>query len=308
MGTKEILQSKTGLKVEKTSSLFNTNHDINDPHKEETIEMVRPLLHITRGTKEAAVKAGLIPNIYIDCDFDIEKIKRNQTLQAQSTARKFKVINFDKYSELTEGIIATIISRRLPKRSYIIGAPNGFGKTSFANSCILKLFAQNRMCAPYISLTELAQVKIANEQRLLTGLSSKSFYERDKNVYYGEDYLNILYSNMNDTEYIKSPIHLVSRFSWSEYTSCDVLFCYFTDVGSRIIESEILKTVLNIRGTKGLPTIAMISTSLSPYKNDPKLAEMVWNEILDPNDTMEGYDRLKHVSCYKDYNAPLRRM
>ena len=308
MGSKDILEKGAGLQVIKTADLFpdKSNQLERNPKENQNAKVSSPLIHITKAVKETAVLAGIIPNAYIDCDFNIEQITINQTLQAKATARKFKCINFDSYKEVTEGIISTIIANKLPDRSYIIGAPNGFGKTSFVNSCILKLFALNRMCVPYISLTELAQVRLTNEQRIAEGILSDRYYMGSyKNAHLGEDYRNKLYSDIDKETYVKMPIHIIDKFSWSEYINSDILFCYFTDVRSRVIESEILKTVVNIRGTKGLPTIAMISTSLNPYKNDPKLAEMVWNEILDTNGTMPGYDRFQHVSCYKDYNAPL---
>ena len=63
-----------------------------------------------------------------------------------------------------------------------------------------------------------------------------------------------------------------------------------------------LQHLLYVRGTKGLPTIAMISTALTPYLNDPNLAEFVWDEIIDRSKSDKPcYDRVKHVSCYKDF-------
>ena len=307
----EILKKQAGIEIGRAADLYLEDNpevagslgDVKDPNI-----ILKPTLKITDGIKLAAVKAGLIPNKYIDCDFDTEKIRANEYNQQSMTKRFFKVRNFDAYCNVTEGIISTIIANKLPDRSYIIGAPNGYGKTSFVYTCILKMFAQDRSCVPYISLTELAQVRLNNEQMLVEGILSDRYYTRTtKTAFVGQDYIDKLYEGMDEQTYAKRPIHIVDKFSWGEYINCDLLFCYFTDVSSRVIESETLKAVVNVRGTKGLPTIAMISTSLDPYKNDQKLSEMVWNEILDPDNTMPGYDRFQHVSCYKDYNAPLER-
>ena len=104
---------------------------------------VKPQIFIPRGSKEAAVKAGLVPSAYIDCDFDLEKIKQNQIEQNKKSARKFIVRQFDKYSEVTHGILSTIALRKIPNQSYILGAPNGFGKTSFVNKWAKNTFTNS---------------------------------------------------------------------------------------------------------------------------------------------------------------------
>ncbi len=300
MGSKDIFQ-KQGIGIVDTKELVD---DSSERVEYKDIGINKPTIFITKGTKEAAVKAGIIPNAFIDCDFDLVRVKENQQKQFNASPRKFLVQNFDLYSSITSGIRSTIIANKLPDQSYLIGAPNGFGKTSFVNSCILKLFAQNRMCTPYISLTDLAQVKLLNERRILSGITSKMHYKSfGKDISYDE-YNEAIYEDINDDSYVKKPMYIIDKFSWSEYMSCDVLFCYFTDVGARVLESEIFKTVITVRGTKGLPTIAMISTSLNLYKKDANLAEYVWNEILSYDDT-PSYDRVKHISCWKNYNIPL---
>ena len=66
-----------------------------------------------------------------------------------------------------------------------------------------------------------------------------------------------------------------------------------------------LKTVLDVRGVKGLPTVVLISTSLNPYKNDKVLGELIWDEILAYKSDSHCYDRVYHVSCYKRPNPVL---
>ena len=43
--------------------------------RERAIIESKPLITISKGSKEAAVKASLIPEAYVDCDFDIKKIR-----------------------------------------------------------------------------------------------------------------------------------------------------------------------------------------------------------------------------------------
>lgn len=271
-----------------------------------SVNKITPIkFYVPKGDKISAVKSGLIPEAYKECDFDIEKVSANIVDQVNNSPRKFFVRKFADYKEITSGIISTIESGMVPNQSYLIGAPNGFGKTSFVNTCIMKLYGQGKMCTPYISLTDLAQVKVSNDKRLLNGINARLIYDKYNDAESGEDYIKAYYDGYGEVDYQKRPINLIDRFSWSEYMNSDILFCYFTDVSSKVLESEIFKTAITIRGAKGLPTIATISTSLNPYKNDKYLGEFVWNEILTYREDGNSFDRVKHISCYKDYNAPL---
>lgn len=301
--TQDILTKSKGIKVKNTSEVIQDTRLV----REKDDKVKAPTVLITKGDKLEAVAAGLIPNAFINCDFNETAIKENQINQMRASARRFKVVDFDKYMAVTNGLISTFISNKLPNQSYLIGAPNGFGKTSFVYSCLLKLFKQGRLCTPYISLTDLAQVKASNERSLLRGITSNEYYCNERiEAHFGEEYMEAFYADYGLPTYTKKPITLIDKFSWSEYMNSDVLFCYFTDVGSKVLESEIFKTAITIRGTKGLPTIATISSSLDPYKRDVKLAEMVWNEILTYNSKKPSYDRVLHVSCWKNYSVPLK--
>lgn len=303
MSIQGILRS-SGISVKTTESAVDGRQDLKEAVT--NFEPEPPKLIVRRGDKIEAVRACVVPEAYIDCDFDVDRIKENQSQQAKISKRRFMVRGFDKYCAITQGIISTVIANKVPNQSYLIGAPNGFGKTSFVNTCLIKLFSQGKLCAPYVSLSELAQVKRSHEENLLQGITSDSKYKvketREVSI---EEYMDELYEQFNSKIYTKKPIIITDKFSWSEYMNCDLLFCYFTDVSSKVLESEMLKAILNIRGVKGLPTIAMISTSLNPYKNDKYLAEFVWNEILTNDDASACFDRVKHISCYKDYNAVL---
>lgn len=302
MGSKDIL-GMSGLNIVTTKEAMADRQDLQIEAQKE--ERTRPLSYIPKGDIAEAVKAGLIPQAYADCEFDIDKIQENKEKQMLKSSRAFSISRFSDYKDITTGLISTIISNKLPRQSYIIGAPNGFGKTSFVNSCIIKLHALGRMCTPYISLSELAEVKFQNDKRLIEGISAREVYKKEYVDATIEKYKEVFYEQFESGLYTKKPINLIGNYSWSEYMNCDILFCYFTDVSSKVLESEILKTAVTIRGTKGLPTIAMISTSLEPYKRDKMLREYVWNEILSYNESEESCDRLRHISCYKNYNTPL---
>jgi hypothetical protein len=238
--------------------------------------------------RDQAVKEFIVPKAYENASFDIEKIKDN--LREQYLKNKiYKVKKFDKYTGICQEILSTIRMKQLPRCSYLIGAPNGFGKTSFVNECLITLRKQGYKVVPYISLWELAQIKVDNEHRIMKPY--RKFKEENGTVIYSDPNKPVGYS--------KSPEVITGRFSYSEYINADCLFVSFTDVVSKDIESHTLYQLLNIRGIKGLPTIAMISTSLEPYENDVNLREQVWNEIKAYSEKEYCYDRIYHVSCYK---------
>lgn len=263
--------------------------------------------YVTLGDRMAAVKACIIPEAYAECKFDPDKIRKNITDMNAKAARKFEVTNLSNYLDFANGLLTLLEAKKLPSRSYIIGAPNGFGKTSLANDCILTLFKQGKICTPYVSLTELAQVRLATDKELLNGMQSVMVYRKGWFDTSSESEYNAeLYKNIDSEQYEKRPINIVSKFSYSEYLNSALLFCYFSDVRSKQIESEMLKTLLTIRASKGLATIAMISTSINVYTKDPYLSQYVWDDILEYNPNGESFDRVKHISCYKNYYVPLK--
>ena len=306
MDVKNALKS-TGLDIIKTSDIMGEREEYIKPS--DGFGIVKPMTFtVKKGTREAAVKLGIIPEAYKDCSFDIDRIKSNIVKQNSKTLRKFRVKRFNDYQAVSEGLISTIISNKIPDRSYLIGAPNGFGKTSLANTCIAMLYQQGKVCVPYISLSELAEIRLAEQRQIASGLTSRTYYNRvEYEVSTIQEYFEACYGDFESLTYKKEPINILGKFSWSEYMEASVLFCYFTDVTSKVLESEMLKTILTIRGTKGLPTVVFISTSLQPYTGDEYLYNYVWNDILESDKEAKNYDRVIHISCWKDFNSPLER-
>lgn len=260
---------------------------------------------ITHEDRFLATQMNIVPKVYMDASFAEQKIKENIKKQYEKTKGLYRVYKFNDYIGLCLGILSSIRMKMLPERSYIIGAPNGFGKSSFVNECLITLLKHNCNVAPYISLWELAQLRVADEQRIMNPYIHPKTQEqalREKEA--KSNCYNYTNPNVNKG-ILKTPEVVTGQFSYSEYINADCLFVGFTDVASKDIESHALYQLLNIRGIKGLPTIVMISTSLEPYENDRILKEQVWDEILTYNEKQNCYDRVFHVSCYKAKNIGL---
>lgn len=247
------------------------------------------LYSITDVDREQAVYEKLIPEAYKNASFDIEKIRANIRGQYYKCNKLYKVYRFNEYASICEKILSMIRIRELPKRSYLIGAPNGFGKTSFVNECIITLRKQGFRTVPYITLWELAQIRADNEQRITNPY--QKFEKRGDKVVYRD--------RPETDEFKKKPEIVTNSYSYSEYINADCLFVGFTNILSKEIESYTLYQLLAIRGAKGLPTIVTISTSIEIYETDPLLKEYVWDEIKNYDENKYCYDRVYHISCYK---------
>lgn len=253
----------------------------------------KPVMAITKAISEQAVREALVPQVYQDREYDRNIVKKNVEKNIKMNKRAVKVYNLEKYLDLLDEILATVRSGQKPKGSYIIGAPNGFGKTTFANTLLKVMLARGWRVAPYVSLTELAEIRLAAEDRIMGGLTG--FVRKKKSKLDNEEF------NYDDVGgvYKEPEIVITNKFSWSEYLNTDVLIVYLTDVASRQLESNLLKSLLEIRGTKGLPTIVMTSNSLNYYTKDNILGPRVWDEILTKEELRGVYDRVQHVSTYK---------
>ena len=189
-------------------------------------------------------------------------------------ARNARTTNSVMYKNLLDKLLSDI-SLGLLDNSYIIGAPNGFSKTTFVYTCLKRLIAQGKKVVPYKSLAELAQIKLDYEKLVL---------EQFK---YG-------------TKSKKSSL----EFTWRDYLEADVLFTYLSSVSSAELESAVLSSIMQIRGQNGKPTIVMTSTTLKIYTNNPDLNNYYWADMLDytSNKTDKkrnvSMDRLIHYSCY----------
>lgn len=209
-------------------------------------------------------------------EFDTDTSKHN--IEEIAKMQNCKIYRYTTYIDTINTILGEIVTSGL-KNSYIIGAPNGFGKTTFVYTAIKRLLAQNKKVVPYLPLIELAEKKVEYEARLMEKLKNPRFAG----------------------ELRKEP----DEFIWKDFVEADVLFTFFSSIESKEIESAALSALMTLRASKGRPTIACISTSLNLYTNDTKLREYYWDDMIayKTDTTKVGVDRLIHRSCYKRYNG-----
>lgn len=295
-----------GVKTEETSE---TNEKLYSECKEAGMDVIEPKVKeeqhkifygLTNEDRHVAVQKHIVPQAYKDSAFDIDKIKENIRAMFKHSKGAFTTHKLNEYEQVCNGILSAIRMKKLPARSYLIGAPNGFGKTSFVYESLITLNAHGFRVAPYISLSELAQLRDDNEKELLNPKNNVVYKYMVKD---SEQYYEVLRDNNGNeiigNEYVKRPDKIENIFSFRDYINSDCLFTFFTEETAREIESYMLSQILQIRGAKGLPTIVMMSKSLDLYLKQPKLKQYIWDEILAYSEKDNCYDRIYHVSCYK---------
>lgn len=321
---KEEIQNKT---EDKPSDIIDDMLDVADVKQtkqaigiEEPVKVqntVKKFEPLTDEDRDIAVGLALIPKAYREAAFNEQRIKSNLR-ESYSRSKGIRLTyNFSEYISLCNTIISTIRLGNLPERSYIIGAPNGFGRTSFVTECIITLNKNCYTCAPYISLRELSSVRrhqsrlalkpysyTEYKKKLSANEETKAKLDREYLEYYQKDKDYALQPRkLNPSE--KYPKEFVwDQFSYDEYINAACVFVALTEPADKEVESYELKQLLTIRGMKGLPTIVMTGDSMNAYFTDEKLREQVWDEIITYKRDMGLYDMLLHVSCYsyKTYN------
>ena len=249
-------------------------NDINIGQKNENRNDVRlQTFRITAEDRHIATELQLVPKAYENATFDVDKIKENiKGLYVNKSTRKItkKVKGFNDYVSICNGILTALRVGKLPTRSYIIGAPNSFGKTSFVNEAIITLNKQGFIAVPYISLVELAKIRSDSEEKLLKPS------EKVRNRF-------LIKNEHGVFEQVKDADCLLVKFSAQE---------------SKEIESKTLYQVLSIRADRGLPTIVTVPYSIDIYHKDINLKRYIWDEIEIAYEKENCYDRLYHVSCF----------
>lgn len=295
-----------GVKTEETSEtnekLYSeckeAGMSVNEPEKEQKQHKI--FYGLSPEDRHIAVQMHIVPKAYEQSVFNEDKIRENLIRENIRNKRAYNICKFNDYVQVCNGILSAIRMKKLPARSYLIGAPNGFGKTSFVYESLITLNAHGFRVAPFISLTELAQIKYDNDNKIMKSKLNPiyKYIIKDNDKLY-ERFQDEEGKEIIGDEYVKRPDKIENLFTYSDYINSDCLFTFFTEETSREIESNTLSHILQIRGAKGLPTIVTTCNSLKLYTSQPKLKQYIWDEILAYSEKDNCYDKIYHVSCYK---------
>lgn len=255
--------------------------------RKKSFENRKPITKIRKAEVDILVELGIIPEHRKEDEFSKEEGMKRIISQYGAM---YKVVNYEKLTTTMDSIIAKCSMGGNLGYSYILGGENGFGKTTFVNHCNKLLYAKGHKVTPYISLLDLAKLRAEHESDI-----------REKMTY------GFIAKKKEEDDYLdgKTVIH---KYKWDDYMESEILFCYLTGSLNAKLESEILKLVLNIRGTKGLSTIVTIDSSIDMYMRNSELRMFVWDTILNRSELPNIHDRLVHRSGFITRNTSISRL
>ncbi len=252
-----------------------------------------PVVKVIKAVKQQLIEEGIIPEHRIEDDWN-EAVLRDNIGKMTGSAYGSAAFTVDegrltKYIKTLSGLLSTIRMGEKLKSSYLIGASNGFGKTTFANTAI-KICRQNGWkVVPYVSLLEIAECKREITQKYkLKDFITRSEQELDNG--FGEP--------SEDEEDGNSQVAKI--WQYKDFVNADLLITFLSDVEPETanIEMFTLNALLRERSNKGKATIVLMETGLAWYKNNPFIKKYVLNEVLDEYGRLKRLDRLEYSSVY----------
>lgn len=238
---------------------------------------------VTGAQKIQIVAEKLVPEARKEDEFSDEIAKERVMNIYGSRNGSVRGRDFSEYVTLLNSIIADISIGEPLKMSYIIGAPNGFGKTTFANTCIKRLYAKGKKAVPYRSLLEIAALRDEYIKQMGKQYRKNTVKASDEDDYTYEE----------------------KTYTWDDYCKAEIVFCYLTTPENGWVEMSTLKALLTIRATNGLATIVMMDSSLQVYKANNEIRRYILDDILATSKEYGALDRLVHQSVYIIYRTGL---
>lgn len=252
----------------------------------------KPIVNVGEAIEDKAVLLGYVPEHRKHDDFDHNRLYSRIKSMCEDKTCGIRKETIATYVNVLNGILGLLRTGKLPKQSYLIGASNGFGKTTFVNTAIKLLLANDKKVVPYKSLYELAILQNDSYKEIMDGKRAMAM----RKIYRGDaDEVNM------ETEEESVLDIKASEAKWKDYLDAELVFCYLTGVSEECmwIEMSTLKTLLQLRSNKGLGTIVMMAESLSWYKNNTDIRKYILNEIMESREyAVACLDKLVHVSTY----------
>lgn len=238
---------------------------------------------VTGAQKIQVVAENLVPDARKDDEFSDDVLKEQVMNLYSPRNGSVRGRDFSDYVTLLNSIIAGISIGEPLRVSYMIGAPNGFGKTTFANTCIKRLYAKGKKAVPYKSLLEMSALR--------------DDYIKQMGRQYKKN--NVKTNNESDYTYEEK------TYTWDDYCKAEIVFCYLTIPDNGWVEMNTLKALTTIRATNGLATIVMMDSSLQVYRANNEIRKYILDDIIADSKEYGSLDRLIHQSVYVIYRTGL---
>ena len=295
-------------------------------------------IQISKVTKENCVSIGLVPKEYKDTEFDSDKILDNLLACDKGLGK----------NEFVYECLKHLYQRNQTCCKYIslqeLGALRGeYIKQSQAISNLGYYYRDNDR--------ELLERAIEEEGKNLIRALLKDWISVEPKADNKDlkKSMELLEKTLLDRIYAKTSQdeRIISEYeenkykivnTWEDYLNYPIVFVYFSGSLDRHYETEVLQELLNIRGTKALPTICLLESSLGIFKDEPtyfddgkggtridiaKTKSYFWLNMLSDASCLRAsemsgdlqdielksgteYDRMTYFNCYIEYKGRLK--
>lgn len=233
----------------------------------------------TKGEQEAAFRDNLIPEHRKNDIFNINEMQIRAKRVCNENNIRVVADTYKNYITALAKINTSLGSGEGLNKSYIISAPNGFSKTTFANSCIANLYGKGKKMVPYKSLAEIATLLIRETAN---------------------------YNYLRNRQFNRIINKKEGEYDWSDYCTAYLVFCFLTIPEYAEVELSTLKSLLSIRGNAGLATVVFTERPINAYNVSGDVGLYLMSDMFSSHESMSRLDRPLKVEVVKTFNANMK--
>lgn len=233
----------------------------------------------TKGEQEAAFRDNLIPEHRKNDIFNINEMQIRAKRVCNENNIRVVADTYKNYITALAKINTSLGSGEGLNKSYIISAPNGFSKTTFANSCIANLYGKGKKMVPYKSLAEIATLLIRETAN---------------------------YNYLRNRQFNRIINKKEGEYDWNDYCTAYLVFCFLTIPEYAEVELSTLKSLLSIRGNAGLATVVFTERPINAYNVSGDVGLYLMSDMFSSHESMSRLDRPLKVEVVKTFNANMK--
>lgn len=233
----------------------------------------------TKGEQEAAFRDNLIPEHRKNDVFNINEMQIRAKRVCNENNIRVVADTYKNYITALAKINTSLGSGEGLNKSYIISAPNGFSKTTFANSCIANLYGKGKKMVPYKSLAEIATLLIRETAN---------------------------YNYLRNRQFNRIINKKEGEYDWNDYCTAYLVFCFLTIPEYAEVELSTLKSLLSIRGNAGLATVVFTERPINAYNVSGDVGLYLMSDMFSSHESMSRLDRPLKVEVVKTFNANMK--
>lgn len=232
--------------------------------------------------EKRAVATRVVPADREKDEFDVE-VLRQRVKESYTNDGKTRMQNYLMYEEILKEIITKIKFGDKITNSYLIGAPNGMSKNTFANYAIKICQSKGMKVVPYVSLLEIydkyVQHMERSQARLYSLVPAIEGWRRENDTY----------------EY--GCCETLVEYKWLDFVNADILFTCVNDSSSAEVEVFVLKSLLKARARMGKPTVVFMDIGIQRFTRGNNNALVFKTEFIN-NTPVDSLSKLRHISCF----------